>query len=119
MMSAECCTEKQQHNLMVDEEEVGKIRAELEIAVEKVTYFNHLIIAADNLRKLAEAKIIETQSKKLELLSNKLDSQIQSISELIRKAETKKDEAINNVLDAEVNLIVLENRILHAKVINF
>jgi hypothetical protein len=117
-LSAAYCTEKQQHNLMVDEE-VGKIRAELEIAVDNLTYFDNLIIAADNLRKFAEVKIIETQSKKLDSLSNKLDSQIQSISELIRKAETKKDEALTNVLDAEVNLIVLENRILHTKVISF
>jgi hypothetical protein len=63
--------------------------------------------------------ILQTQSKKLDTITNKLDSQIQSIGELIRKAETKKEEAINKVLDAEVNLIVLENRILHSRVTNY
>jgi hypothetical protein len=78
-----------------------------------------LIVATNSLRKLAEDKIIQTQSKKLDSLSNKLDSQIQSIGELIRKAETKKEEAIYKVLDAEVRLIVVENRILHSKVANY
>jgi hypothetical protein len=78
-----------------------------------------LIVAANSLRKLAEDKIIVTQSKKLDSLSNKLDSQIQSIGELIRKAETKREEAINKVLDAEVRLIVTENRLLHSKLANF
>ena len=71
------------------------------------------------MRKLAEAKIIETQSKKLGSITNNLDSHIQSIGELIRKAETKREEAINKVLDAEVRLIVVENRISHSKVANF
>ena len=87
--------------------------------MEKVKYFEDLINDANNLRKLAEAKIIQTQSKKLETITNKLDSQIQSIGELIRKAETKKEEAINKVLDAEVSLIMVENRILHSKVKNY
>lgn len=119
MMSAECCTERQQHNLMIDEEEVEKVKAELEIASEKVAYFDSLIVAADILRKAAEAKIILTQSKKLDSISNKLDSQIQSLGELIRKAETKREEAINKVLDAEVSLIVLENKILHSRLAKF
>lgn len=118
-MSAECCTEKQRHNLMINEEEIEKVKAELEIASEKVAYFDSLIIAADSLRKSAEAKIIQTQSKNLESISNKLDSQIQSLGELIRKAETKREEAINKLLDAEVSLIVLENKILHSKMANF
>jgi hypothetical protein len=118
-MSAECCTEKQQHILMIEVEEVEKIKAELEIASEKVAYFENLIIAADSLRKSAEAKIIQTQSKKLDSISDKLDSQIQSLGELIRKAETKREEAINKLLDAEVSLIVLENKILHSKLANF
>ena len=87
--------------------------------MEKVKYFEDLINDANNLRKLAEAKIIQTQSKKLDAITNKLDSQIQSIGDLIRKAETKREEAINKVLDAEVNLIVVENRILHSKVKNY
>jgi hypothetical protein len=87
--------------------------------MEKVTYFEDLINDANNLRKLAEAKIIQTQSKKLDTITTKLDSQIQSIGELIRKAETKKEEAINKVLDAEVSLIMVENRILHSKVKNY
>ena len=95
------------------------IKAELEIATEKVLYFENLIVAANSMRKLAEEKIIQTQSKKLDSLSNKLDSQIQSFGELIRKAETKREEAINKVLDAEVRLIVVENRILHSKLANF
>ena len=95
------------------------IKAELEIATEKVLYFENLIVAANSMRKLAEEKIIQTQSKKLDSLSNKLDSQIQSFGELIRKAETKKEEAIYKVLDAEVRLIVVENRILHSKLANF
>ncbi|MEN6292080.1 MAG: hypothetical protein ABFD07_08745 [Methanobacterium sp.] len=118
-MSAECCTEKQQHDLMIDEEEIEKVKAELEIASEKVVYFDSLIIAADSLRKSAEAKIIQTQSKKLDSISNKLDSQIQSLGELIRKAETKREEAINKLLETEVSLIVLENKILHSKIANF
>lgn len=114
-MSVECCIERQQHNLMIDEEEVEKVKAELEIASEKVAYFDSLIIAADSLRKSAESKIILTQSKKLDSVSNKLDSQIQSLGELIRKAETKREEAISKLLDAEVSLIVLENKILHSR----
>jgi hypothetical protein len=78
-----------------------------------------LTVAANSIRKLAEDKIIQTQSKKLDSLSNKLDSQIQSIGELIKKAETKKEEVIYKVLDAEVRLIVVENRILHSKLANF
>ncbi|MDD3873703.1 MAG: hypothetical protein PHW84_08480 [Methanosarcina sp.] len=117
-MSAECCTERQQHNLMI-EEEIEKIKAELKIVSEKVEYFDSLIVAADSLRKSAEDKIIQTQSKKLDLITNKLDSQIQSIGELIRKAETKREEAINKVLNAEVSLIVLENKILHLELANF
>jgi hypothetical protein len=112
-------TEKQEHNRKTDEEEVEKIKAELNVAIEKVMYFDNLIKVADDLRKLAEAKIIQTQSKKLDAITNKLDSQIQSIGELMRKAETKKEEATNKVLDAEVSLIVVENRILHAKMISF
>ena len=119
MMNTEHNTEKQQHNLMVDEEEVEKIKAELEMAAEKVAYFDNLIIAADILRKLAEAKIMQTQSRNLDSITNKLDSQIQSIGELLRKAETKREEAINKVLDAEVSLIVIKNRILHSKVANY
>lgn len=118
MMSAECCTE-QQHNLMIEEEEAEKIKAELEIAVEKVVYFDNLIVVAESLRKSAEDKIIQTQCKKLESITNKLDSQIQSIGELIRKAETKREEAISKVLDAEVRLIVVENKILHSRLANF
>ncbi|AKJ38601.1 MULTISPECIES: hypothetical protein [Methanosarcina] len=117
-MSAECCTERQQHNLMI-EEEIEKIKAELEIASEKVAYFDSLIVAADNLKKSAENKIIQTQSKKLDSITNKLDSQIQSLGELIRKAEIKREEAVNKVLDAEVSIIVLENKILHLKLANF
>ncbi len=117
-MSAECCTERQ-HNLRNEEEEVEKIKADLEIAAEKVVYFENLIIAAESLRRSAEEKIIQTQSKKLEYITNKLDSQIQSIGELIRKAETKREEAINKLLDAEVSLIVIENKILHSKLANF
>jgi hypothetical protein len=89
------------------------------MAAEKVAYFEDKMRSADNLRKLAESKIIETQSKKLHEITNKLDSQIQSIGELIRKAENKKEEAINKLLDAEVMLIVVENRILHSKLKNF
>ena len=118
-MNTECNNEKQEHNRKADEEEVEIIKAELEIAAEKVVYFDNLIVAANSLRKLAEDKIIQTQSKKLDSLSNKLDSQIQSIGELIRKAETKKEEAVYKVLDAEVRLIVVENRILHSKVANY
>lgn len=118
MMSAECCTERQQ-NLMIEEEEAEKIKAELEIAAEKVVYFDSIIIAAECLRKSAEDKIIQTQSKNLESITNKLDSQIQSLGELIRKAEIKREEAINKVLEAEVNLIVVEDKILHSKLANF
>jgi len=118
-MNTQHNNEKQEHNRRTDEEDIEKIKAEIETAVEKVVYFEDIINAADNLRKLAEAKIIETQSKKLAEITNKLDSQIQSIGELIRKAETKREEAINKVLDAEVRLIVVENRILHSKVANF
>ncbi len=118
MMSAECCTE-QQHNLMIEEEEAEKIKAELEIASEKVVYFDNLIVAAEYLRKSAEEKIIQTQSKNLETITNKLYSQIQSLGELIRKAEIKREEAISKVLDAEVSLIVIENKILHSKLANF
>jgi len=92
MMNAECCTEKREHNSKTEEEEIENIKAELEMATEKVVYFDNLIVSANSLRKLAEDKIIQTQSKKLDSLSNKLDSQIQSIGELIRKAETKRKE---------------------------
>jgi len=118
-MNTEQSTEKHEHNRKTDEDEVEKIKAELEMATEKVAYFENIINAANNLRKLAEAKIIQTQSKKLDEITNKLDSQIQSIGELIRKAETKREEAINKLLDAEVSLIVVENRILHSKLANF
>jgi hypothetical protein len=118
-MNTEHDNEKHEHNRKTDEEEIEIIKAELEIAAEKVVYFDNLIVASNSLRKLAEDKIIQTQSKKLDSLSNKLDSQIQSIGELIRKTETKKEEAIYKVLDAEVRLIVMENRILHSKVANF
>ena len=118
-MNTEYNNEKQEHNRKTDEEEVEILKAELEIAAEKVVYFDNLIVAANSMRKLVEDKIIVTQSKKLDSLSNKLDSQIQSIGELIRKAETKKEEAIYKVLDAEVRLIVVENRILHSKLANF
>ena len=118
-MNTEQNTEKQGHTRKTDEEEFEKIRAELEIATEKIIYFEDIIKSADNLRKLAEVKIIETESKRLDTLTNKLDSQIQSIGELVRKAEIKREEAIDKLLDAEVRLIVVENRILHAKVVNF
>jgi hypothetical protein len=118
-MNTEHNIEKQEHNRKTDEEDIEKIKADLEMASEKVAYFEDIINASDSLRKLAEAKIIQTQSKKLHDNTNKLDSQIQSIGELIRKAETKKEEAINELLDAEVRLIVVENRILHSKVANF
>lgn len=117
-MNAEHTTEKE-HNRKTDEEDIEKIKADLEIATEKVTYFEDIIRSADSLRKLAETKIIQTESKKLDSITNKLDSQIQSLGELIRKAETKREEAINKLLDAEVRLIVVENRILHSKVTNF
>lgn|GEM_PF-1085905 len=110
---------KHEHNRKADEEEVEKIKAELEIATERIVYFETIIKAADELRKLAEIKIIETQSKKLDTITNKLDSQIQSIGELVRKAEVRREEAINKLLDAEVRLITVENRILHAKVTNY
>jgi len=118
-MNTEHDIEKQEHNRKIDEEEFEKIKAELNIEMEQVKYFEDLINSANNLRKLAEAKIIQTQSKKLDSITNKLDSQIQSIGDLIRKAETKREEAINKVLDAEVSLIVVENRILHSKVKNY
>ncbi|MDR7666337.1 hypothetical protein RG963_11205 [Methanosarcina sp. Z-7115] len=118
-MNTEQNTEKQGHNRKNEEEEFEKIKAELEIATEKIIYFEDIIKSADNLRKLAESKIIETESKKLDTITNKLDSQIQSIGELVRKAEIKREEAIDKLLDAEVRLIVVENRILHAKVTNF
>jgi hypothetical protein len=111
--------EKHEHNRMADEEEIEQIKADLEIAAEKVAYFEDIIRSADTLRKLAEAKIIQTQSKKLESISNKLDSQIQSLGELIRKAENRREEAITKLLETEVRLIVLENRILHSKLTNF
>jgi hypothetical protein len=117
-MNTEHITEKE-HNRKADEEEIEKIKEELEIAAEKVTYFENLINAADSLRKLAEVKILQTQSKNLDTITNKLDAQIQSIGELIRKAEAKREEAIDKLLDAEVRLIVVENRILHSKVTNF
>jgi len=81
-MNTEQSTEKHEHNRKTDEEEIETIKAELEMATEKVAYFENIINAANNLRKLAEAKIIQTQSKKLDSLSNKLDSQIQSLGEL-------------------------------------
>jgi hypothetical protein len=118
-MNTELDTEKHEHNRKTDEEEIETIKTELEIATEKVLYFDNLIVAANSMRKLAEDKIMQTQSRKLDSLSNKLDSQIQSFGELIRKAETKREEAINKVLDAEVKLIVVENRILHSKLANF
>jgi len=112
-------TEKHEHNRKTDEEEIETIKAELVIATEKVAYFDNLIVAANSLRKLAEDKIMVTQSKKLDSLSNKLDSQIQSLGELIRKAENRKEEAISKVMDAEVRLIIVENRILHSMVANY
>jgi len=118
-MNTELDTEKHEHNRKTDEEEIETIKTELEIATEKVLYFDNLIVSANSMRKLAEDKIMQTQSRKLDSLSNKLDSQIQSFGELIRKAETKREEAINKVLDAEVKLIVVENRILHSKLANF
>ena len=118
-MNAEQTVGKHEHNRMADEEEIEQIKAELELAAEKVAYFEDIIRSADTLRKLAEAKIIQTQSKKLESISNKLDSQIQSLGELIRKAENRREEAITKLLEAEVRLIVLENRILHSKLANF
>jgi len=117
-MNSECCTEKQ-HNLAIIEEELEKAKTDIEVETSKVAYFESIIISANNLRKLTETKIIQTESRKLDLLSNKLDSQIQSISELVRKAEIKRDEAITKVIDAEVSLIVLENKILHSKLTNF
>jgi hypothetical protein len=118
-MNTQCCTEKHEHNRKTDEEEIGTIKTELEIEAAKVLYFDNLIVDANSLRKLAEEKIIQTQSKKLDQLSNKLDSQIQSTGEFIRKAEIKREEAVNKVLDAEVKLIVVENRILHSKLADF
>jgi hypothetical protein len=118
-MNTEHDTEKHEHNRKTDEEEIETIKAELEVATEKVLYFDNLIVDTNRMRKLAEDKIMQTQSRKLDSLSNKLDSQIQSFGELIRKAETKREEAINKVLDAEVKLIVVENRILHSKLANF
>ena len=118
-MNAEQAIEKHEHSRKADEEEIEQIKAELDMATEKVTYFEDIIRSADTLRKLAEAKIIQTQSRNLESISNKLDSQIQSLGELIRKAEIRREEAINKLLDAEVRLIVLENRLLHSKLANF
>jgi hypothetical protein len=119
LMNTEKSTEKHEHNRKTDEVEIETIKAELELETEKVVYFENLILAANSMRKLAEDKIIQTQSKKLDSLSNKLDSQIQSLGELIRKAETNREEAINKLLDAEVSLIVVENQILHSKLANF
>ena len=58
MMNAECYTEKQGHNIQTDEAEIETIKAELEIATEKVLYFENLIVAANSMRKIAEDKII-------------------------------------------------------------
>jgi hypothetical protein len=118
-MNTDHDTESHEHNRKIDESEIETLKAELEVATEKVLYFDNLIVDANSMRKLAEDKIMQTQSRKLDSLSNKLDSQIQSLGELIRKAETKREEAINKVLDAEVRLIVVENRILHSKLANF
>lgn len=118
-MHAEQAIEKQEHNRKADEAEIEHIRAELEAATEKVIYFEEIITSADTLRKLAEEKIIQTQSKKLDTISNKLDSQIQSLGELIRKADIRREEAVTKLLEAEVRLIVLENRLLHSKLANF
>lgn len=41
-MSEECFIEKQQRNLMVKEQKYEKIKASIEIATEKVTYFGIL-----------------------------------------------------------------------------
>jgi hypothetical protein len=118
-LDAELSMEKQEHNRKTDEEEIEKIKSDLEIATQKVLYFEDIIRSADSLRKLAETKIMQTQSKKLDSISNKLDSQIQSLGELIRKAEIRREEAITKLLDAEVRLIVVENRMLHSKLSNF
>ncbi len=118
-MSTEQHIEKHGHTQKTDEEEVENIKAELDMATERITYFENIINSAAELRRLAEVKIIETQSKKLDTITNKLDSQIQSIGELVRKAEVRREEAVNKLLDAEVRLITVENRILHAKVANF
>lgn len=118
-MNTEQNIEKHEHNRKTDEEEAEKIKAELEMTTERIMYFESIIKSAAELRKLAEVKIIETESKKLDTITNKLDSQIQSIGELVRKAETRREEAINKLLDAEVRLITVENKILHAKVANF
>lgn len=62
-MNAEHTTEKE-HNRKTDEEEIEKIKEDLELATEKVVYFE------DNKsrrqpEKIAESKIILTESKKL------------------------------------------------------
>lgn len=118
-MNAEQYIEKHEHNQKSDEEEIERIKAELEMATERIAYFENIINSAAELRKLAEVKILETESKKLDTITNKLSSQIQSIGELVRKAESRREEAVNKMLDAEVRLIMVENRILHARVANF
>ena len=50
-MNTENDIEKQEHNRKIDEEEFEKIKAELNIEMEKVKYFEDLINAANNLRK--------------------------------------------------------------------
>jgi hypothetical protein len=118
-LNAELSMEKHEHNRKTDEEEIEKIKSDLELATQRVLFFEDIITSADNLRKLAETKIMQTQSKKLETFSNKLDSQIQSLGELIRKAEIRREEAITKLLEAEVRLIVVESRILHSRISNF
>lgn len=118
-MNAELSMEKHEHNRKTDEEEIETIKSDLELATQRVLFFEEIITSADNLRKLAETKILQTQSKKLESISNKLDSQIQSLGELIRKAEIRREEAIAKLLEAEVRLIVVESRILHSRISNF
>ena len=50
-MNAEHTTEKE-HNRKTDEEEIEKIKEDLELATEKVVYFEDIIRAADSLRKM-------------------------------------------------------------------
>jgi len=62
-MNTEHNTEKHEHNMKTDEEEVEIIKAELEIAAEKVVYFDNLILAANSMRKLAEIRLYKHNPK--------------------------------------------------------
>jgi hypothetical protein len=94
---------------------ITDIQKELDAAVAKVEQYNKLITDSNELKKLASAKLVESAHRKLTDITNGLDSEVLSLSELIRATEEGYSIAANDLLGVEARLISAKNRELQGR----